>query len=328
MTQKKSRILGPSSSILAPRSSLLTFLGTGGAWGLPELNCACRICSEMRARQESRKRSALLLSGATNLLIDCGPDIRSQLSENGVERIDGILITHEHGDHYLGLDDLFAFKRTRPRGEFTPIPVFVSSQTWATIRTRFGYLADAGVISVHEVEAGREYGLGEMGFVPFRTTHGSFATGSVGFLIKVRKKDGEEIRIVYTSDFTDVPDGPKEIFTPDYLILQTYWFNEPKVNRPNHMSFQRGLEFIQRWQPRRETFLLHFGDSDMVEGDPANTMMKKAAAKDPLKPPSEETPYPVPLHQEDWQTTVDRVLSDYRLPFKVTVAWDGMRVKI
>ena len=58
----------------------LIFLGTGGAWPVPELSCDCRICREMRAKQQQRKRTALLLCGESNLLIDCGPDIADQLA--------------------------------------------------------------------------------------------------------------------------------------------------------------------------------------------------------------------------------------------------------
>ena len=104
----------------------LIFLGTGGAWGLPELNCNCRVCCEMRLKGERRRRTSLLLSGETNLLIDCGPDIASQLSEHQIESLDAVLITHEHGDHYMGLDELFSYKRTCPRGTFNPIPVYIT----------------------------------------------------------------------------------------------------------------------------------------------------------------------------------------------------------
>ena len=68
----------------------IIFLGTGGAWGVPEVNCECLICREMRRIGEKRERTALPLSNETNLLIDCGPDIRSQLSRNRVDRIDGV----------------------------------------------------------------------------------------------------------------------------------------------------------------------------------------------------------------------------------------------
>ena len=306
----------------------LVFLGTGGAWGIPELNCDCRICTEMRARRESRKRCALLLSGETNLLIDCGPDISSQLSANPVERIDGLLISHEHGDHYLGMDDLSAYKRTRPRGKFTPIPVFLTSRTWETIGSRFGYLAETGVIEVRVVEPGKKYVLGQLEFIPFKTSHGDFAEGSVGYIIRFRRKNGDEARLVYTSDFVDVVDAPEELLSPHFLIIQSYWFHEPAQNRPSHMSFQRSLDFIRRWKPLEETFLVHLGDADMVPGDPANSMMKKTVPKHPLAPPSGGAPYPVPLHHDQWQESVDQVVRDYRLPFKITVARDGMKVEL
>ena len=105
----------------------ITFLGTGAAWAVPELICNCFICCEMRRKGESRERTALLLSNKTNLLIDCGPDIRSQLSRHCVDRIDGVLISHEHGDHFIGLDELFAYKRNSPRATIPPIPVYLTA---------------------------------------------------------------------------------------------------------------------------------------------------------------------------------------------------------
>ena len=107
----------------------LTFLGTGGAWGLPELACDCMICNEMRARGERRTRTSLLLKGKNTLLIDCGPDAREQLERNAVSHIDGVFISHEHNDHYIGLDELFAYLRNRPDGAFEPIPVFLTEPT-------------------------------------------------------------------------------------------------------------------------------------------------------------------------------------------------------
>jgi phosphoribosyl 1,2-cyclic phosphate phosphodiesterase len=281
----------------------------------------------MRARHESRKRCALLISGKTNLLIDCGPDIASQLSRHPPTNLDAILLTHEHADHYLGMDELSAFKRIRPRGEFAPIPVFMTSRSWQTIRLRFEYLVETGVIAVREISPGKRYEFGQIDFIPFKTSHGEVAAGSVGYIIRIHK-DGRDVRLVYTSDFVDVPDGPEELFSPDFLIIQTYFFHEPVRNRPNHMSFQRALEFIRRWQPLKETFLVHLGDADMVPGDPANSMLKKNMPKEPLTPPSGPPPYPVPLYHEQWQQVVNQVLRDYGLAFKITVAKDGMQVAL
>lgn len=306
----------------------LLFLGTGGAWGLPELNCDCMVCREMRQKGERRGRTGFLLSGETNLLIDCGPDIASQLSRHGIDRVDGVLITHEHGDHYMGLDELFSFKRTRPRGEFEPIPVFLTEKTWEVVTVRFGYLEAMEVIKFHRVEPNRYYPLKEFEFFPFKTYHGPFASGSVGYILKMRSENGRSTRVAYTSDFFDVPEPPPELIEPDHLIIQSFWLNEPVKNIPHHMSFQKAVGFIRQWKPKKGTYLVHLGDSDRIDGDPANAMMKKSKPLDPLKPPKGGEPYPIPLNQEQWQRTVDQIVGDFHLPFEVTVPYDGLRVSI
>ncbi len=306
----------------------LIFLGTGAAWGLPELACTCSICKNMRVKGEKRTRPALLLQGESNLLIDCGPDIRLQLVTHNIKKIDGVLISHEHGDHYLGLDELFVYKRISPRNTFNPIPLFLTEISWEVIKKRFGYLAEMGVVSPRFVSPGKWYTLGEFQFFPFKTEHGSFAKGSVGFLVKYRNKIGSYGKIVYTSDFMDIPFIPPEILQPDYLIIQSFWLNEPQENRPHHMSFQRAMDYIKKISPHQNTFVVHMGDADMVEGDPANIMTKKYVPKDPLKPPNDSIPYPVPLCHEQWQKLVEKIMGDRNLPFNVTVAHDNMIVEI
>ena len=90
------------------------------------------------------------------ILIDCGPDFRTQMLRASVyERIDGVLITHEHYDHVGGLDDL------RPFCRFSEIPVYSDAYTAAHLRARMPYcFVDKkypGVprIYLQEVEAGR-----------------------------------------------------------------------------------------------------------------------------------------------------------------------------
>lgn len=303
----------------------LLFLGTGGAWSLPELGCNCFICGEMRKRGERRRRTALALKGAGTLLVDCGPDIASQLQDNGVGRPDAVLITHEHGDHFLGLDELVSFRRTTPKGRFEPIPAYMTSQTLAAVRRRFDYLQGMGVLAFREVKEDEPLNAGAFRVLPFKTHHGTFAAGSVGYVIDAPGENGSRKRLVYTSDFVDLPEPPPELLHPDILVIQSFWLNEPAHNRPNHMSFQKALVYIDRWAPKGRTYLVHIGDGDPVPGDPANAMSKKYAPADPMRTPGGEC-YPIPRCQEDWQAVVDRIVRDRALSRTIVVAEDGLRV--
>ena len=280
----------------------------------------------MRQLGQKRDRTSLLLRGTSTLLVDCGPDARGQLLRHGVDRIDGVLITHEHSDHYIGLDELFAYKRNCPKEAFVPFSVYLTQKSYEVVRKRFSYLEDMGVMRAVIVQPGQWFTLDEFDVFPFKTYHGEFAQGSVGYVIRWHSDSGKVIRMAYTSDFSDIPDVPSDLLTLDYLVIQSFWLNEPVHNRPNHMSFQKALEYIDRLKPKKETFLVHMGDADTVTGDPANRMLKKYEPKSPLKRPEDGTPYPIPLDQDSWQEMVERVLTDRHIPYKVTVAYDDLKV--
>ena len=110
----------------------VTFLGTGAAWRAPELNCECLICQEMRRKNEKGDRTALLLRDKTNLLVDCGPDIVSQLTRHHAERIDGVRISHEHGDHYMLLADFRSYVEAQERAG----ALYADSRVWAAAAIR------------------------------------------------------------------------------------------------------------------------------------------------------------------------------------------------
>jgi phosphoribosyl 1,2-cyclic phosphate phosphodiesterase len=184
------------------------------------------------------------------------------------------------------------------------------------------------VIEVHLVEPGRSYPVNEFGVVPFKTFHGPFASGSVGYVLTIQGRSGKSIRVVYTSDFVDLSDPPRTLFDPEYLIIQSFWLNEPAKNTPHHMSFQRAVEFIRQIRPKEQTFLVHLGDGDQVAGDPANRMAKKREPLNPLSPPHGTQAYPIPRNQGEWQRLVDLVTDDFRIPFKCTVAYDGLKVTL
>ncbi|MFZ0206895.1 MAG: MBL fold metallo-hydrolase, partial [Roseiarcus sp.] len=91
-------------------SVALTLLGCGSSGGVPRVAQGWGACDPANPRNSRRRCSALLeasgADGRTLVLIDTSPDLRLQLIDAGVARLDGVLMTHPHADHTHGIDDL------------------------------------------------------------------------------------------------------------------------------------------------------------------------------------------------------------------------------
>ena len=76
-------------------------------------------------------------------MVDCGPDIRSQLLEAGVGDLDGVVVTHDHADHCHGIDELRPIAQRRG-----PVPLYARSHVLERLKRRFGYaFAGSGIYS-------------------------------------------------------------------------------------------------------------------------------------------------------------------------------------
>ncbi len=302
----------------------ILFLGTGAAWCTPEYSCTCAICSKMTALGEERTRTSLLIKNDESLLVDCGPDLRLQMKANHLARPDAVLITHEHGDHFLGMDDLLVFRRSIPADAWRPIPVYATETAWKGIEVRFGYLLGSLVEKRIAVPGTMLDGL-KTRVTPFKTFHGPSAAGSVGYIFETDAA-GQYGKLVYTSDFMRIDDEPQLLENPDVLVIQAHWLHEPEFNRPFHMSLQSALDYIKRWKPRKAVYLVHISDMDLVPGDPGNNFMKKIPPRSPLTIPGSDVPYPVPTCCDEWQNVLDRIHKDYELPCPVFITRDGLKV--
>ena len=85
------------------------FLGTGASSGVPVIGCKCAVCISSSSLNHRLRPSGLLKLPGKNLLIDVGPDFRQQALRYGIDRLDGLLLTHTHYDHIAGIDELRIF---------------------------------------------------------------------------------------------------------------------------------------------------------------------------------------------------------------------------
>ncbi len=175
-------------------------LGTAQDGGYPQVACSCASCALARRNPERARRVASLgLRSATGktYLIDATPDLPAQIERihrwrahptdrTDRQPVDGILLTHAHIGHYLGLAWL-GFETLASR----EIPVFASPRMAGFLRTNgpWSQLVAQKNIVLHEFIPGREFEL-EPGLTikPIQVPHRDEFSDTFGFVIRGPKR--------------------------------------------------------------------------------------------------------------------------------------------
>jgi phosphoribosyl 1,2-cyclic phosphate phosphodiesterase len=142
----------------------VTFLGTGTSHGVPMIGCDCAVCRSADPRDARLRPSIVVESAATSVLVDAGPDLRLQALRHDVRRLHGIVFTHGHADHILGIDDLRRFNALM-KG---PMPCYGDARTLNDIRQTFSYVFDPATAKGGGLPA-----------LELRTIDGPFCVGEV-----------------------------------------------------------------------------------------------------------------------------------------------------
>lgn len=113
----------------------LTFLGTGTSQGVPMIGCDCDVCKSEDPKDKRYRSSVFVKYKGLEILVDAGPDFRSQMLRSGIRHIDAILLTHNHKDHTGGLDDIRAFNYI----ERAPIRIYCEKYVEDSLRREYSY---------------------------------------------------------------------------------------------------------------------------------------------------------------------------------------------
>lgn len=150
----------------------ITILGTGTSSGVPMIACDCEVCTSENPKDKRLRCSILVESPTTTIVVDTGPDFRTQMLNAKVKKLDAVLITHHHKDHLAGLDDVKAFcyfQKNEMRVYATPL-----SQD--AIRREFPYVFDEnkypGVPDIKlELLTEDSFMIGDIPVTPIRVWH-------------------------------------------------------------------------------------------------------------------------------------------------------------
>jgi phosphoribosyl 1,2-cyclic phosphate phosphodiesterase len=110
-------------------------LGCGTSTGVPKIGNDWGVCDRGEPRNYRLRTSILVESAGERMLVDCGPDLRQQLLAAGIDRLDGVIVTHAHGDHCHGIDEL----RPVSRAVGGPVPLYARRHVLDELENRFGY---------------------------------------------------------------------------------------------------------------------------------------------------------------------------------------------
>ncbi len=210
----------------------------GQGWG---------ACDPANPRNRRRRCSALVErvgSGVTTVLVDTGPDLREQLIDAEVRRLDGVLMTHPHADHTNGIDDLrplYLIARQQ-------IDVHMDEPTSLIVRNGFSYIFQTPDGSSYppiatdlRLTAGIPCRIdgpgGTVEAVPFDLNHGEI--NALGFRFG---------SLAYTPDVKRIPEASRP-----YLEGLEVWIIDALRYRPHpsHFSLDEALGEIEAMRPRR-----------------------------------------------------------------------------
>jgi len=235
----------------------VTILGCGGSGGVPlasrEPGGFWGACDPANPKNRRRRVSIHVEDGATSLLVDASPDLRLQLLDNGITRLDAVLFTHAHGDHCHGIDDLRALSYSQGG----PVDAFMDAKTQGRLTRRFDYVFATScnpdslypaVLNDRAVDG--PFQVGETRVVPFVQQHGPDT--SLGFRFGPA---------AYSTDLSSLDEaGFAALEGVKLWVVDCLRYNP----HPTHTHFDQTMEWIARVKPERAilTHMNHEVDYD------------------------------------------------------------------
>jgi phosphoribosyl 1,2-cyclic phosphate phosphodiesterase len=218
----------------------ITMLGCGPSTGVPAIGDDWGACDPNDPRNRRRRASLLIECRGAVILVDTSPDLREQLLDARVKRIDAVIMTHAHADHLHGIDDLRGVNRLMRQ----PIPLHADQKTMAEIGQRFGYVFDPvppgsffykPTVTPHPISG--SFVAAGVPVTPFEQDHGYSTTLGLRFG-----------RFAYSTDVNELDDAAFAALAGIETWIVDCLRYEPHVT---HSHLAKTLGWIERVKPKR-----------------------------------------------------------------------------
>jgi phosphoribosyl 1,2-cyclic phosphate phosphodiesterase len=223
-------------------------LGCGTSTGVPKIGTGWGECDPNEPRNRRLRSSILIESGGERMLVDCGPDLRQQMLDADIGRIDSVLITHDHADHVHGIDDLRPLAQALKK----PISIFARPQVAEQLRQRFVYaFVQAGfyppVAELHPIGDTLELGEGLLSFVD--QPHGGITS------LGIRFDEGGK-SLVYAIDYNEMLPEMAQLYEGADVMISDCLTRRP---HPTHAHLDGVLAWARELKVG-QLYLTHMGN--------------------------------------------------------------------
>jgi phosphoribosyl 1,2-cyclic phosphate phosphodiesterase len=183
-----------------------------------------------------------------NVVIDAGPDFRQQMLRAGLQRLDAVVLTHEHNDHIIGLDDVRPFIFTQNE----PMPLYATEAVIKEVKQRFSYAFEenpypgAPQFNLKPIAKDEPFEVAGILFQPIELQHGSLPV--LGFRI------GD---FAYLTDMKTVSDSERKKLAGIKTLVVNALHLTP---HHSHLNLEEALAFIDEIGPE-QAWLTHVSHS-------------------------------------------------------------------
>ncbi|ADQ78286.1 putative hydrolase [Paludibacter propionicigenes WB4] len=216
----------------------ILFLGTGTSTGVPEIGCKCETCLSTDIKDKRLRASVLIREGESQILIDAGPDLRQQILTYKIDKLSGVLITHEHYDHIGGIDDLRPLGKSQIYAEKKVCEVIQKNMPYCFGEKRY---PGSPIIELHEI-TDKPFYVNNIEIQPIRVMHArlpifGFRVGNFAYLTDVKTIEESSI---------------EKLRNLDILVLNAL---RPAPHM-SHISLSEALEITKKIGAKK-TFFTH-----------------------------------------------------------------------
>ncbi len=221
----------------------ITFLGTGTSQGVPVITCDCAVCKS-NDEKDKRLRSSVLIEVDNNtIVIDAGPDFRQQMLRENVQKLDAVIITHQHKDHLAGLDDVRAFNYKQKKfmdiyGDFRVVEAVKQEFAYSFSENKYPGVPDINLILVNN----SNFKINDTEIIPIQVMHHKLPI--LGFRIK---------DFTYITDANYITESEKKKIEGSKVLV----LNALRIKKHlSHFNLEEALSIIEELKPEK-AYLTH-----------------------------------------------------------------------